>query len=65
MVGSFICDFINRAAEGGRGSRSTRGFFNRAAWGRRAILVLHGFFFFTAQPQACAGLVLHVVLFFF
>ena len=48
-----------------RGSSFTRGFFfNRAAAGVRGSSFARGFFL-TAQPQACAGLVLHVVFFFF
>ena len=39
-------------------------FFNRAAAGVRGSSFTGGFFL-TAQPQACAGLVLHVVFFFF
>ena len=39
-------------------------FFNRAAAGVRGSSFARGFFL-TAQPQACAGLVLHVVFFFF
>ena len=39
-------------------------FFNRAAVGVRGSSFTRGFFL-TAQPQACAGLVLHGVFFFF
>ena len=41
--------------------------FNRAAvgWAVYARQAVSFFFFLTAQPQACAGLVLDVVFFFF
>ena len=46
-------------------SRYTRCFLNRAAVGWAVSCSAFGLFFFflTAQPQACAGLVLHVVFF--
>ena len=58
--------FLNRAAVSVRGSSFTRRFFffNRAAAGVRGSSFARGFLL-TAQPQACAGLVLHVVFFFF
>ena len=59
--------FFNRAAAAVRGSSFTRCcccfFFNRAAAGVRGLRFT--FSLLTAQPQACAGLVLHVVFFFF
>ena len=56
----FCIRFINRAAAGVRGLRFTFGLLNRAAVGWAVSCSAFGFFFFlTAQPQACAGLVLH------
>ena len=59
---------FNRAAVGWAVSaRQAVYFLNRAAVGWAVSCSAFNFFFFflTAQPQACAGLVLHVVFFFF